>query len=272
MALTQKGLLVSACRKRNRSAPLCRAQSAARPRADQLRTPPSSKPSPPRSASSPPRLRRGRWPPRTLLPSPVAPASVCWCFHWMWWKGVAWSLVSFCICSRGRSPLSSCHQQSKARVPDRCRIPKKDAHKSGYVLQRDIQKLQALLRSRGLGEWRTDGGSSSLSEVLAGPPLAASRPRPDSDRANDTSLAEWMDEDSFISMMTGRCSFSFHPSVDTWKKQLLRMTTFSAMVEKWFLLVNNDIIMYQCTIKSNCNTNCHWFNLFLLCEICFPIT
>lgn len=173
----------------------------------------------------------------------------------MWWKGAAWSLVSFCICSRGRSPLSSCHQQSKARVPDRCRNPKKDAHNSGYVLQRDIQKLQALLCSRGLGECRTDGGSSSLSEVLAGPPLAASRPRPDSDRANDTSLAEWMDEDSFISMMTGRCSFSFHPSVDTWeKKKLLRMTTFSAMVEKLFLLVNNDIITYQCTIKSNCNT------------------
>lgn len=65
--------------------------------------------------------------------------------------------------------------------------------------------------------------------------------------------SEWMKTHSFLWWPAGAL-FRFIPLLIHEKKKLLRMTAFSAMVEKWFLLVSNDIIMYQCTIKSNCNT------------------
>lgn len=50
-----------------------------------------------------------------------------------------------------------------------------------------------------------------------GPPLTISSPTPDSDRANETSFAEWLDDDSLISVVTDKCPCPFHPSVGTWQ-------------------------------------------------------
>lgn len=93
--------------------------------------PPSLKPSPPQIASAPLHLLQVRLPLQRLIPLPVWLLSVLVYSHWMLVKGAPWMSAFFCICSKGHSLLSSCHQQNKRQGLDRCQTPDKNTEHSG---------------------------------------------------------------------------------------------------------------------------------------------